>query len=109
MSLPGLIRLRVEALHRAQALQSIRRCDELNTRMDARVKSAHDGEETMIGGRLTSDPNRSSLGLLPSGPDPVGEWLVHRQPPVSYIGGTERECKPGADALLDRSASLAPM
>src|SRR5262245_13568429 len=27
-------------------------------------------------GRLTSDPNRSSLGLLPSGPDPVGEWLV---------------------------------
>jgi hypothetical protein len=34
-----------------------------------------------VGGRLTSDPNRSSLGLLPSGPDPVGEWLVHRQPP----------------------------
>src|SRR5216684_1447966 len=34
-----------------------------------------------IGRRLTSDPNRSSLGLLPSGPDPVGEWLVHRQPP----------------------------
>jgi hypothetical protein len=21
------------------------------------------------------------LGLLPSGPDPVGEWLVHHQPP----------------------------
>ena len=94
MSLPGLIRLRAEALHRAQARQSIRRCDELNTRMDARVKPAHDGEETMIGGRLTSDPNRSSLGLLPSGPDPVGEWLVHRQPPAVYIGGTERECKP---------------
>jgi len=34
-----------------------------------------------IGRRLTSDPNRSSLGLLPSGPDPVGEWPVHRQPP----------------------------
>src|SRR3954452_22102959 len=48
-----------------------------------------------FGGRLTSDPNRSSLGLLPSGPDPVGEWLVHRQPPASYIGGTERECKHG--------------
>src|SRR5215813_11015152 len=46
-----------------------------------------------MGGRLTSDPNRSSLGLLPSGPDPVGEWLVHRQPPAPYIGGTERECK----------------
>src|SRR5258705_768237 len=45
------------------------------------------------GGRLTSDPNRSSLGLLPSGPDPVGEWLVHRQPPGPHIGGTERESK----------------
>src|SRR6266487_5149122 len=44
-------------------------------------------------GRLTSDPNRSSLGLLPSGPDPVGEWLVHRQPPAAYIGPTRRERK----------------
>src|SRR5277367_7040435 len=43
--------------------------------------------------RLTSDPNRSSLGLLPSGPDPVGEWLVHRQPPGPYIGGTAGDCK----------------
>ena len=43
----------------------------------------------MKGGRLTSDPNRSSLGLLPSGPDPVGEWLVHRQPPGLYIGPNE--------------------
>ncbi len=33
-------------------------------------------------------PEPSSLGLLPSGPDPVGEWLVHRQPPGSYIGRT---------------------
>ena len=47
----------------------------------------------MIGGRLTSDPNRSSLGLLPSGPDPVGEWLVHRQPPGPYIGPTQPESK----------------
>src|SRR6266853_6789827 len=46
-----------------------------------------------IGRRLTSDPNRSSLGLLPSGPDPVGEWLVHRQPPGPYIGGTGGDCK----------------
>ena len=52
------------------------------------------------GGRLTSDPNRSSLGLLPSGPDPVGEWLVHRQPPGLYIGGTERECKRRPQAML---------
>jgi hypothetical protein len=26
-----------------------------------------------------------SLGLLPSGPDPVGEGYVHRQPPGCYI------------------------
>src|SRR5690606_23936887 len=52
-------------------------------------------EACRIGGRLTSDPNRSSLGLLPSGPDPVGEWLVHRQPPGPYIGRTKRESKPG--------------
>src|SRR6185295_16414475 len=29
-------------------------------------------------------PDPCSLGLLPSGPDPVGEWFVHRQPPASY-------------------------
>src|SRR6185312_9670563 len=38
------------------------------------------------GRRLTSDPIRNSLGLLPSGPDPVGEWLVHRQSPGPYLG-----------------------
>jgi hypothetical protein len=27
-------------------------------------------------------PEPRSLGLLPSGPDPVGEWLAHRQPPA---------------------------
>src|SRR5579872_4180438 len=26
-----------------------------------------------------------SLGLLPSGPDPVGEWCVPRQPPAPYV------------------------
>ena len=46
--------------------------------------------ELIKGGRLTSDPSRSSLGLLPSGPDPVGEWLVHRQPPGLYIGRTKQ-------------------
>jgi diadenosine tetraphosphate (Ap4A) HIT family hydrolase len=34
------------------------------------------------------------LGLLPSGPDPVGEWLVHHQPPGSHIGNIETKCKP---------------
>ena len=49
-------------------------------------------------------PDPCSLGLLPSGPDPVGEWLVHRQPPGTYIGPKGAESKqrvhrhPGARA-----------
>src|ERR1700741_5098995 len=43
--------------------------------------------------RLTSDPIRTSLGLLPSGPDPVGEWLVHRQSPGPYLGPKSPESK----------------
>ena len=41
-------------------------------------------------------PEPRSLGLLPSGPDPVGEWLVHRQPPAAYIGrgGGESKLRP---------------
>ena len=46
------------------------------------------------GRRLTSDPIRTSLGLLPSGPDPVGEWLVHRQSPGPYLGPKGPESKP---------------
>jgi hypothetical protein len=38
-------------------------------------------------------PEPRSLGLLPSGPDPVGEWLAHRQPPGPYIGRGEGESK----------------
>lgn len=34
-----------------------------------------------------------SLGLLPSGPDPVGEWLVHHQPPAPYMSGFPLFCK----------------
>src|SRR5947209_1947128 len=45
------------------------------------------------GRRLTSDPIRTSLGLLPSGPDPVGEWLVHRQSPGPYLGPKQPESK----------------
>src|SRR6185312_1873647 len=45
------------------------------------------------GRRLTSDPIRTSLGLLPSGPDPVGEWLVHRQSPGPYLGRRGLESK----------------
>src|SRR3954464_15605306 len=47
------------------------------------------------GRRLTSDPIRTSLGLLPSGPDPVGEWLVHRQSPGHYLGPKGEESKRG--------------
>jgi hypothetical protein len=50
------------------------------------------------GRRLTSDPIRTSLGLLPSGPDPVGEWLVHRQSPGAYLGPKGPESKRGGTA-----------
>ncbi len=36
-----------------------------------------------------------SLGLLPSGPDPIGEWNVHRQPPEAYLDEAEGKCKGG--------------
>jgi hypothetical protein len=40
----------------------------------------------MRGWEADERPEPRSLGLLPSGPDPVGEWLAHRQPPGPYIG-----------------------
>ena len=42
-------------------------------------------------------PEPRSLGLLPSGSDPVGEWLVHRQPPeVLYrANGKGKQATPG--------------
>ena len=52
------------------------------------------------GGRLTSDPNRSSLGLLPSGPDPVGEWSVHRQPPGPIWDQSVRKASTPGKLLL---------
>ena len=48
---------------------------------------------------MTSDPIRTSLGLLPSGPDPVGEWLVHRQSPGPYLGPKAPESKRPDPAL----------
>src|SRR5437016_10715432 len=53
------------------------------------------------GRRLTSDPIRTSLGLLPSGPDPVGEWLVHRQSPGPYLGAKGPESKRGGTGFRD--------
>src|SRR5438874_1929581 len=57
------------------------------------------------GRRLTSDPIRTSLGLLPSGPDPVGEWLVHRQSPGPYLGPKGRESKRGFGCHTPRPVS----
>ena len=51
-------------------------------------------------------PEPRSLGLLPSGSDPVGEWLVHRQPPISYIGRGRPESKRGQYRGLERFASV---
>src|SRR5579862_1220820 len=51
-------------------------------------------------------PEPRSLGLLPSGPDPVGEWLVHRQPPAAYIGRRRGESKRSRCCRLERFASV---
>src|ERR1700674_1177771 len=45
-------------------------------------------------------PDPCSLGLLPSGSDPVGEWLVHRQPPVSISVQRAEKASRRAAALL---------
>ena len=41
-----------------------------------------------VGGWTKTRP--FSLGLLPSGPDPVGEWNVQRQPPGTYLAAGPR-------------------
>jgi hypothetical protein len=51
-------------------------------------------------------PEPRSLGLLPSGPDPVGEWLVHRQPPITYIGRGRPESKRGRFRQPERFDSV---
>ena len=60
------------------------------------------------GRRLTSDPIRTSLGLLPSGPDPVGEWLVHRQSPGAYLEPNATECKRGGGGCGRAKARADP-
>jgi hypothetical protein len=50
-----------------------------------------------------------SLGLLPSGPDPVGEWNVHHQPPALYIGDASSKNKPKtSDPGLKRGLGFGP-
>lgn len=60
----------------------------------ARIAADKAGEGWEAGQR----PDPGSLGLLPSGPDPVGEWLVHRQPPAAYIVQMGGGCKRWDDA-----------
>jgi NAD+ diphosphatase len=61
-------------------------------------------------GRREADerPEPRSLGLLPSGPDPVGEWLVHRQPPGPYICRGCAESKPRKGAATVTSLMALP-
>ena len=56
----------------------------------------------MRGWEADERPEPRSLGLLPSGPDPVGEWLVHRQPPGCYIGRQGPESKRVAFAVVSQ-------
>src|SRR5947209_15551598 len=56
-----------------------------------------------VGGWTETRP--VSLGLLPSGPDPVGEWCVHRQPPGPYLAHDGGERKAG-DRLGKAAAEL---
>src|SRR5438874_4284737 len=57
-------------------------------------------------GEADERPEPRSLGLLPSGPDPVGEWLVHRQPPAC-ISAERNENASGGEAWS--TAPLEPV
>src|SRR5262249_3831161 len=52
-------------------------------------------------------PEPRSLGLLPSGPDPVGEWLVHRPPPASISAGPNQNANARPPRATPRSPSGA--
>src|ERR1700761_7127253 len=60
----------------------------MNHRSEAKANSVYarlvaDGPSASVGGWTKTRPG--SLGLLPSGPDPVGERYVLRQPPAAYV------------------------
>src|SRR3990170_1294649 len=52
------------------------------------------------GGRLDEQPAKRSLGLLPSGPDPVGEARACCQPPSGNIGHGAPVSKPPESVQL---------
>jgi hypothetical protein len=64
-------------------------------KVGVRQTTAQSGEAKVQKWEADERPEPRSLGLLPSGPDPVGEWLVHRQPPGPYIGRAGAESKRG--------------
>ncbi len=51
------------------------------------------------GGRLDEQPAKHSLGLLPSGPDPIGEARACRQPPAALYRGCRPPWQPTQNAL----------
>src|ERR1019366_7506427 len=51
-----------------------------------KIRQSSSSCKAKVGGWTETRP--VSLGLLPSGPDPVGEWCVHRQPPKPYLDHT---------------------
>ena len=51
-----------------------------------------------VGGWTKTRPG--SLGLLPSGPDPVGERYVLRQPPGAYVDQVRRSARAGFFARM---------
>src|SRR3984885_6777465 len=62
-----------------------------------------------VGGWTKTRPG--SLGLLPSGPDPVGERYVLRQPPAAYVdheaAGHKGRARPPIQAALACSSTMA--
>ena len=63
-----------------------------------------DGPSASVGGWTKTRPG--SLGLLPSGPDPVGERYVLRQPPAAYVdheaAGRKRRAEPSGPSRRPR-------
>src|SRR6202162_1999089 len=90
----------------------------MDRRSEAKANSVYtrliaDGPSASVGGWTKTRPG--SLGLLPSGPDPVGERYVLRQPPAAYVdheparrkGRPQRASSPPVHAALSCSSTMA--
>src|ERR1700761_5889941 len=74
----------------------------MNHRSEAKANSVYarlvaDSPSASVGGWTRTRPG--SLGLLPSGPDPVGERYVPRQPPEPYLDHAPPRRKAGSEAI----------